>query len=293
MKHHVRFCFAIACFFVLLQSAANSAEVGLNFTAQITRVGEDNPSYGVQIPLGSILSGHFVYESSASANAPTPAGCSDCASYQQKHINGLDVQFNGISMQADEYIIQVKNDHNVSTVGIADVLIFWYPNQSHGPSPDLERPLRIDGDPVTAGLFRIELVASPTAFTSSQLPATLDPADFILSAGTGFFGDGVPLAPAGDIFFVPESLIAFPHSTSDHDLDGDVDGRDFLIWQRFAGTIAVDGDTNSDQIIDNVDLELWQAVYGLPLENLTAMAIPEPCCFALLATASMIFLRIR
>lgn len=40
-----------------------------------------------------------------------------------------------------------------------------------------------------------------------------------------------------------------------HDGDGDVDGRDFLIWQRGGSPSAADGVSSSD-------LAIWQSNYG-------------------------------
>ncbi len=49
--------------------------------------------------------------------------------------------------------------------------------------------------------------------------------------------------------------------SGDFDEDGDVDGSDFLAWQRGYGTISQssmnDGDGNSDGNVDSQDLELW------------------------------------
>jgi parallel beta-helix repeat protein len=51
----------------------------------------------------------------------------------------------------------------------------------------------------------------------------------------------------------------------DFDDDGDVDGRDFLIWQRGYGTPDAensDGDADDDGDVDGDDLECWQENYG-------------------------------
>lgn len=56
---------------------------------------------------------------------------------------------------------------------------------------------------------------------------------------------------------VPES--------GDFDGDGDVDGRDFLAWQRgFGSTNATkaQGDANNDQVVNQADLAIWQTQYG-------------------------------
>ena len=94
----------------------------------------------------------------------------------------------------------------------------------------------VNGSPVTTGAIRIDLVAPPTLFPDVNLPTSLNPADFTstyLTAGTSTFGDGIPKGLL-DVFFKVQTLSSLSHSTSDHDLDGDVDGRDFLIWQRHA-----------------------------------------------------------
>ncbi len=51
----------------------------------------------------------------------------------------------------------------------------------------------------------------------------------------------------------------------DFDGDGDVDGRDFLIWQRGAGTTPADkayGDATGNNVVDSQDLAVWQETYG-------------------------------
>jgi hypothetical protein len=52
---------------------------------------------------------------------------------------------------------------------------------------------------------------------------------------------------------------------ADFDGDGDVDGRDFLAWQRGYGKPAAtpaDGDADNDKDVDGNDLGIWQDQYG-------------------------------
>jgi CSLREA domain-containing protein len=53
---------------------------------------------------------------------------------------------------------------------------------------------------------------------------------------------------------------------ADFDGDGDIDGRDFLIWQRGygrkSGAAQSDGDATVDGRVDGVDLVVWQGTYG-------------------------------
>jgi hypothetical protein len=56
-----------------------------------------------------------------------------------------------------------------------------------------------------------------------------------------------------------------PPPSADFDGDGDVDGRDFLAWQRGFGTSGAtqgDGDADHDEDVDGDDLGVWQEQYG-------------------------------
>lgn len=62
---------------------------------------------------------------------------------------------------------------------------------------------------------------------------------------------------------------------ADFDGNGDVDGRDFLAWQRGYGKAnpaLSDGDANGDGAVDGSDLSLWQEQYATPapIEGLMA-----------------------
>lgn len=64
---------------------------------------------------------------------------------------------------------------------------------------------------------------------------------------------------------------------ADFDGDGDVDGADFLTWQRGLGTAGgqSQGNANGDSIIDGADLAIWRSQFG-PAAVAAAGAIPEP-----------------
>jgi hypothetical protein len=54
---------------------------------------------------------------------------------------------------------------------------------------------------------------------------------------------------------------------ADFDFDGDVDGRDFLAWQRGYGTpaptaVKSQGDADNDLDVDGADLSVWELQYG-------------------------------
>lgn len=95
--------------------------------------------------------------------------------------------------------------------------------------------------------------------------------------GHYFFG----FTGAGDANFTAYFDHDFPDSApGDFDGDVDVDGRDFLIWQRGLSTNGP---------LSPTDLSDWQANYG-PGGLAAVTAVPEPASFALLVTAGTVLL---
>ncbi|QEG33629.1 beta strand repeat-containing protein [Bythopirellula goksoeyrii] len=97
----------------------------------------------------------------------------------------------------------------------------------------------------------------------------------IVTGDTARFGtfntENLPTLGGGNMFAVNykansvELEVIASSLTADFDNDGDVDGRDFLVWQR-GGTAPP---------LDPAALALWQASYGTPLMALSAN-VPEP-----------------
>lgn len=93
-------------------------------------------------------------------------------------------------------------------------------------------------------------------------------------------------------YMVAGNELVGPVRNADFDGDGDVDGKDFLTWQRGFGTAGVatlsDGDANDDKDVNGIDLEIWQDQYGTdaPL-SATAFAVPEPGSLSLLLLISV------
>jgi hypothetical protein len=84
---------------------------------------------------------------------------------------------------------------------------------------------------------------------------------------------------------------------ADFDEDGDVDGFDFLTWQRGFGTDAgegniaplANGNANGDQFIDSIDLAFWENQYGTGRATLSAAAaVPEPSMLLLASLAGLL-----
>lgn len=98
-------------------------------------------------------------------------------------------------------------------------------------------------------------------------------ARFIVNPTTDVASDHYPLL----------AVINLPNPNADFDGDYDVDGADFLIWQRNAGangTLA-QGDANEDGRVNDADLAVWKAQFGTPRpQPPRAVVVPEPCAAA-------------
>jgi hypothetical protein len=106
--------------------------------------------------------------------------------------------------------------------------------------------------------------------------------------GTLLLGRRTPLTPLDYAAFrdigwqVPDKLLSVH---GDADEDGDIDGRDFLTWQRDYGhSGASAGDMNGNGQVDHFDLWLWRnnhgkTIAGGPLG--ASIQVPEPSGFML------------
>jgi hypothetical protein len=70
---------------------------------------------------------------------------------------------------------------------------------------------------------------------------------------------------------------------ADYDDDGDVDGNDFLVWQRAVGNNVANGtgaDGNGNGVVDGPDLDLWETQFGstasVATGQVSAAVVPEP-----------------
>jgi hypothetical protein len=108
--------------------------------------------------------------------------------------------------------------------------------------------------------------------------------------------DGTWPSGSATIYVDNIALVDLFPDNADFDSDGDVDGRDFLAWQRGFGTAGTatlaDGDANGDGNVNELDLEIWQSQYGTSNESelqSISSQVPEPsslwlCFLTVLAT---------
>ncbi len=150
------------------------------------------------------------------------------------------------------------------------------------------------------GLFINEELLNTSTFVTVSRP--ISEANLTLGQASGFFntGDGdlvdfdlftlAVLAdfannPGGRLDVEIESIKIIPAVVGDanFDSDNDVDGSDFLVWQRGLGTLdanLADGDANNDQTVDAADLAFWKEQFG---STPTLNAVPEPCSLTIFA----------
>jgi len=100
----------------------------------------------------------------------------------------------------------------------------------------------------------------------------------------GYEGTGMENDAAGHVFALgyestPDTAIeagaGIPGLEADFDLDNDVDGNDFLIWQRGLGGTH-----------DEADLAAWKAEFGQTAAAAAIGAAPEPTSLSLLAAGA-------
>ncbi|QDS97019.1 serine hydrolase [Adhaeretor mobilis] len=84
-----------------------------------------------------------------------------------------------------------------------------------------------------------------------------------------------------------ESILTDLYAAGDYDLDGDVDGADFFVWQLSNSLTGANlpADGNADGTVDAADYLVWRNNYGTgPL--ISALQVPEPASILLLFLAA-------
>jgi len=96
----------------------------------------------------------------------------------------------------------------------------------------------------------------------------------------------------GQLIVSLTGVVGAATENADFNLDGAVDGTDFLTWQRRLGTSggASGGDANGDGIVDGVDLTIWSNQFG---QSTGIVQVPESTSAGLAAVAWSVVACIR
>jgi len=87
-----------------------------------------------------------------------------------------------------------------------------------------------------------------------------------------------------------------PPITADFDQDNDIDGTDFLIWQRGlgGGTTLAEGDSDGSMSVDGIDFANWESMFGDTVTLLAAVqVVPEPSTLGLLLVGALASITMR
>lgn len=148
-----------------------------------------------------------------------------------------------------------------------------------GTSPgDFDR-LLVNGNATLEGLLEISLV-SAFEFGAGQMFDIIDVAETLTGTFNGL-GEGARVGNFGDIdLFITyaagdgNDVGLFTGLAGDFDFDGDVDGADFLSWQRAA----------SPDPLGTADFAAWEANYGTSAKlSAASTTVPEPTLLMLWA----------
>ena len=107
----------------------------------------------------------------------------------------------------------------------------------------------------------------------------------------GVVDNGDPLSSNTIVTFAATSpkTILFAADSGDFDQDTDVDGADFLAWQRGFGVTTLaglnDGDGNHSGTVTGADLAIWKNQYAAAGPLAIQQTVPEPSGLALLLLA--------
>jgi hypothetical protein len=146
--------------------------------------------------------------------------------------------------------------------------------------------MRMYLDDTSDGVGNYVLLATNSDINGGLGGAALVPSTDIWTIGRGWF-NGVADFFDGQIDEVritdgvlepSQFLFASAPVDANFDNDQDVDGADFLIWQRNLGTAGDNskGDANGDGQITGADLTAWRQRFSLPVAAAAAGAVPEP-----------------
>ncbi len=154
--------------------------------------------------------------------------------------------------------------------------------------------LEIAGDAAVAGLISIGLSQdyNPEIGDSFEIMFADDGVAGTFSSVAAPFINGFSFT----VGYLPNAVVINVEAggvfNADFDMNGQIDGNDFLIWQRglgiTTGATLGDGDANADGMVNADDLAVWRFQTGQGPSRPAFSAVPEPASLALLLAAAVL-----
>jgi hypothetical protein len=99
-------------------------------------------------------------------------------------------------------------------------------------------------------------------------------------------------APVGGVFRLDNiTATGAVTDSADFDDDNDVDGMDFLAWQRGNGTTtgatSAQGDADDNQMVNGADLTVWRTQFGITGTAGAVWLVPEPAGWIICGLGSL------
>ena len=103
--------------------------------------------------------------------------------------------------------------------------------------------------------------------------------------------EGLPPSTITESTNAGDSYLIAVFYSADFDMDDDVDGDDYLSWQRNfglkSGALPMQGDADGDGDVDEQDFAIWEDQYLMSLSQAANANVPEPSSVFLACTATL------
>jgi hypothetical protein len=282
VRDMLRRCYAcvVVLTFGCTHLESRGVEIAIEFTGTVSA--QFDPLWQRLVPEFAPVTGRFVFDTSSIATHST-AGC-DCTGYAQNIVNGFSADIGGVAVRADKYLVEINNDIDQGGGALLDFLtVRW----ESGLTPALTSPVLVEDLAATTGQYSVNLGSGPDLFSNSALPSQLGVEQFFFPSPYNTLSDFDPIPGGVDVLFQVDSAAIVSFRPGDFNFDDDIDGADFLKWQRTfhdpAGLAAWRGDFGAD----GAELSLQAAapeLDALSLAAIAAMAAAGRCVRAARAT---------
>lgn len=211
--------------------------------------------------LGSLIDSESDGKPDVAARLDDDTDFNDDDGIRLTDVDGLDLAPQELFAGTTNFVVATASRHNMFLQG-------WIDFDDNGVF-----------DEATERIFTNELLDAGENELEFDVPASVGDTTLYARFRLGEFGLGsTGLAVHGEVedyaFGVNAATIVTATSGPDFDGDADVDGSDFLAWQRGygQGAAAVAGDANNDDLVDAVDLDIWTTDYGQGFAPLAALS---------------------